>query len=180
MKGIIFRALEELVVTNYGMDQWERLLEQSNLVDRYFLGPKSYPDEELIALVTVISSTLNKPQPELIRDFGQYLFGFLSRSHKDLVDQFDRFDTLIEGIDGIIHKEVEKLYAEPNLPSILVQRISNNELHITYDSPRKLCFCAEGLIHGAASYFGTDIHLVHETCTHQGAEHCTFRVTLTS
>lgn len=180
MKGVIFRALEELVVTNYGMGQWETFLSQAGLGERYFLGPKSYPDEELIKLVDVISSTLNMPKSDLIREFGRYLFGYLGRSHGDLVGQFSSFESLIEGIDGIIHKEVEKLYAEPNLPTIGVERKSHNEMYITYQSPRKLCFCAEGLIYGAAAHFGSKVVLNHTQCVHQGAECCVFIVTTES
>lgn len=180
MKGVIFRALEELVVTNYGMAQWDAFLEQGGLSERYYLGPQSYPDEELVKLVDVISVSLNTPKPQLIEAFGLYLFGYLARTHGDLVNKFSSFDVLIEGIDGIIHQEVQKLYSEPNLPTIAVDKISERELRVIYNSPRKLCFCAEGLIQGAAAHFATKIDLQHTECVHRGAQHCTFLVKVES
>ncbi|CCQ12807.1 hypothetical protein PALB_37470 [Pseudoalteromonas luteoviolacea B = ATCC 29581] len=172
MKGIIFRALEDLVVAQHGMQTWDSILDKVNLSDRYYLGPKSYPDEELFSIVTEIGSILNVELPVLIRSFGEYLFGYLAKSHADIVSQFQTFESLIEGIDGVIHKEVKKLYQEPNLPSILVTTIDDKTLKVIYDSPRKLCFCSEGLIYGAASHFGIQVDIEHPKCTHHGADVC--------
>ncbi|WP_462172347.1 heme NO-binding domain-containing protein [Pseudoalteromonas xiamenensis] len=172
MKGVVFRALEDLVIEQHGIQTWDIILDQVNLSDRYYLGPQSYPDEELFSIVQEIGRILNVPLPDLIRGFGQYLFGYLANSHKDIVSQFDSFEALIKGIDSVIHKEVKKLYSEPNLPSISVDFSNSDSLIVVYDSPRKLCFCSEGLIYGAAAHFGVTVKIEHQQCAHHGADKC--------
>ena len=91
--------------------------------------------------------------------------------------QQDDFFDFIESIDGVIHKEVRKLYDSPSLPSLSCEREGNNILHVIYQSPRKLCFLAEGLIRGAAKHYGVEYQLTHDVCMHKGSDHCLLTIT---
>ncbi|KZN35905.1 heme NO-binding domain-containing protein [Pseudoalteromonas luteoviolacea] len=177
MKGIIFRCLEELVINTKGMDVWEQLLEKHCPEDRVYVSARSYPDEELVGLATSVSQALNLSMPETLKAFGTYLFGFLAKRHTSIVEEFKSFEQLIISIDDVIHQEVQKLYEEPNLPTIEAKIYDEHTIHLVYRSPRKLCFCAEGLIYGCAEHFNKTIKIEHPLCMHNGEKECLLKIT---
>jgi hypothetical protein len=81
MKGIIFNELQDVVVKLLGADAWERVLEETQLktTGGGFVGPQTYPDEDLAALVVTVSRISGMPVDELIRVFGRELFPSLVR-----------------------------------------------------------------------------------------------------
>ncbi|MEJ6476741.1 heme NO-binding domain-containing protein [Pseudoalteromonas piscicida] len=173
MRGVIFRGLEELVIEALGMQAWDELLEAYAPTGRVYVSPTSYPDEELFALAQGVAAKLGKPLTEVLAIFGQSLFGFLAEKHKGIAAKFESFEELVLSIDSVIHMEVKKLYDEPNLPSINVVKEDDKTLILEYCSKRKLCFCAEGLLHGAAQHYSRKLSIEHPQCMHNGAEHCT-------
>ncbi|MCF6442783.1 heme NO-binding domain-containing protein [Pseudoalteromonas luteoviolacea] len=177
MKGLIFRCLEELVIEQKGMDLWEQLLEKHCPEDRVYISARSYPDEELLAIATSVSSALNLNMEQTLKAFGTYLFSFLAKKHPAIVKEFKNFDELIMSIDDVIHSEVQKLYEEPNLPTISAKILSKNKIEMIYNSPRQLCFCAEGLIYGCAEHFNESVVIEHTTCTHRSDPVCTLIIT---
>ncbi|MCF2855841.1 heme NO-binding domain-containing protein [Pseudoalteromonas sp. SMS1] len=177
MKGIIFRCLEELVINTKGMDIWEQLLEAHCPEDRVYVSARSYPDEELVGLATSVAEVLNLSMPDTLKAFGTYLFGFLAKRHTSIVEEFSSFEQLIVSIDDVIHSEVKKLYDEPNLPTIEAATYDEHTIHLTYRSPRMLCFCAEGLIYGCAEHFNKNINIAHPKCMHHGDNECLLIIT---
>ncbi|CAH9053186.1 hypothetical protein PSECIP111951_02521 [Pseudoalteromonas holothuriae] len=177
MKGIVYRGLEELVIENHGMAAWEALLDKHAPKNRVYISAQSYPDEELFAMANEVASILNKPLVDVLRVFGEYLFGYLIKKHSRILEQFDGFQSLILGIDSVIHAEVAKLYNEPNLPQISCEQIDDKHILLNYCSVRKLCFCAEGLIYGAGAHYGMKTQIDHQQCMHDGYEQCRMLLT---
>jgi hypothetical protein len=172
MKGIIFNVLEDLVVARLGMKAWNDLLAKHAPSERVYVSAKSYADTELLSIVQDVAQQLDLPVEDVIRVFGRFLFGGLAERHRDVVDRFADFDSLVFGIHDVIHLEVNKLYHEPALPTIRCQRVTAQQIQVHYASPRKLCYCAEGLLYGAAEYFQQPVKISHPKCMHDGAEHC--------
>ncbi|WP_105169898.1 heme NO-binding domain-containing protein [Pseudoalteromonas sp. T1lg23B] len=177
MKGIIFRGLEELVVQAYDISVWEKLLEKHAPEDRVYVSAKNYPDEELFALAQEVALVVDKPLSDILRTFGEFLFAYLTQKHSEILLQFKDFSSLIMGIDTVIHAEVAKLYHEPNLPQIRCEKINENNILMFYRSNRKLCFCAEGLINGAAAFYQMNVNIDHQKCMHEGEQECTLLLT---
>lgn len=48
---------------------------------------------------------------------------------------------------------------------------------VHYDSGRRLCAMAEGMIEAAAAHFGEPLALAQTACTRDGASRCTFVAT---
>ena len=178
MKGIIFNVLEDMIVQQCGMGVWNDLLEKHAPEDRVYISAKNYPENELFAIVTEVAEKLNLPIQDVIKAFGQFLFSGLAANHTKVVERFTDFTSLVMGIHNVIHVEVNKLYHEPALPTIISTMIDNNNIELKYHSPRKLCFCAEGLIFGAADYYHQSISIKHDTCMHHGAEQCILNIEL--
>ena len=52
MKGVVFNLLEEFIIANSDGDTYEEILDECTFVtDGPFVGPGTYPDEDLIMLV---------------------------------------------------------------------------------------------------------------------------------
>ncbi|PKH32676.1 heme NO-binding domain-containing protein [Shewanella sp. ALD9] len=178
MKGIIFNVLEDMIVEQCGMGVWNDLMEKHAPADRVYVSAINYPENELFAIATEVSEILGLPLQDVIKAFGQFLFSGLAANHIAVVERFTDFTSLVMGIHNIIHVEVNKLYDEPSLPTIMSTMIDDHNIELKYYSPRKLCFCAEGLIFGAADYYHQNISIKHDTCMHQGAEQCILNIEL--
>jgi predicted hydrocarbon binding protein len=172
MKGIIFNLLEDMVVAKCGMQVWNDLLAKHAPSDRVYISAKSYSEAELFSIVQDVALQLNLPVQEVVKAFGRFLFGGLASRHADVVQRFNDFSSLVLGIHDVIHLEVNKLYHEPSLPTITGKIVSKHRIELIYSSPRQLCYCAEGLLYGAAEHFQQSIAISHPTCMHQGADHC--------
>ena len=173
MKGIVFNILEEMVIEKCGMAAWNELLETALPdEDGAFTAGKSYPDENLFALVHAASAKLETPAEQIISGFGEYMFGELAKRYPIFIEQAPDLKTFLLSVDQVIHTEVRKLYDDPNLPSFEYTQLDSGALLMEYRSPRKLCILAEGLIRGAAHHYQTPITLSHPTCMHTGSDHC--------
>lgn len=177
MKGIIFNVLEDMVVEKLGMQAWNELMQQHAPNDRVYVSAKNYDEHELFALANGVAATLNLPLQEVVKAFGHYLFKGLADRHQTVVQQFTDLTSLIMGIHNVIHVEVNKLYHDPALPTITCECETPQRLIMHYASPRKLCFCAEGLLFGAAEYFHESISIRHDVCMHNGADSCILTIT---
>ncbi len=178
MKGAVFIAFNEMVEEQIGIDTWERLLNEVNPESEgIYTSVEDYPDSELFALVGKLSEIVNIPIPTLVESFGFFLFTILNSKCPHFSEQETDFFGFIKSIDDVIHREVRKLYENPNLPHLECKDINPNELEVLYQSPRKLCFLAEGLIRGAARHYNVEYTLRHDKCMHDGHDHCLFYLT---
>ena len=179
MKGAVFIAFNQMVEEQIGIDVWERMLaEVAPPSGGIYTSVEAYEDEELFNLVGKLSEITGHPIPTLVEQFGAYLFSALNSKYPVFSEQQPDFFSFIKSIDGVIHKEVRKLYQHPNLPSLECEQTDDDTLLVTYRSPRKLCILAEGLIRGAALHYQTDYNLEHPTCMLHGSDHCLLKLSI--
>ena len=179
MKGIIFNQLEAMVTEQLGADAWETLLEQSTLQtkDGLFVGPKTYPDEDLFALVATASKVTGKPVEELVQAYGRFLFPRLAAGYPSFLRPGMTAKTFLMSVDKVIHIEVRKLHADAGLPSLSYEDPGEGRLVILYQSPRKLCDLAIGLIEGVGTHFKTVVTLQQTACMKRGDDACRLECT---
>jgi predicted hydrocarbon binding protein len=173
MKGMIFTSLADMVEETFGLQMWQGVLDQcpSACGGAYTAGA-IYPDEELLCMVSVLQKETSLPLDELLRKFGEYLFDRLVESHQYLIQKYTCAKQLLMALDIEVHRDVEKLYPGTSLPIIQVIEQSETSLTMYYQSPRKICFLAEGLIKGTANHFNEVITLTHKECMHTGSNRC--------
>lgn len=177
MQGIIFTAFADLVIDQFGLAFWDQLLERYPVGSggAYTAGAQ-YADEELIQLVQGLSQETQIPVPDLVRLFGKALFSVLYNSLPVSMKQEQSLFAFIISVDKTIHREVARLHPHAYLPKFKFTQHSPEVLEMHYHSKRQLCHAAEGLIEGAAEFFGKKITIAHPTCMHQGAEHCVLHI----
>lgn len=171
MKGAVFISLNEMVVEEHGISVWLDIIDEAK-VDGVYTGTKNYPDEELYSVISVICQKLGGEPSDIVRRFGEYLFQSLHKANPLFADSQPDFFRFIESIDGVIHVEVHKLDEHAQTPNISVDMINSNEAILSYESPRKLCYLAEGLLLGAAAYYGVAVDITQMQCMHNGADRC--------
>jgi hypothetical protein len=179
MKGIIFTSFNDMVEQKIGIAVWEQLLDAVKPESEgVYTSIEDFPDGELLEMLWELSTITGTPVFELLKAFGQFLFHTLAVKHSVFVEAEPDFLSFLKSIEDVIHKEVKKLYPNPNLPSLKWEQPDERSLIIYYRSPRKLCHLADGLIKGAAEQYKVDYELEHDPCMHDGSDHCRLTIKL--
>ena len=173
MKGQIFNVFEKLVTEKWSEALLEELYVDANIPEERlpFVGPLTYPDEWLIALVVALSKRTEIPVPDLVRAFGRYAFPHLAKRFPGFVESAPDACTFLRSVDGVIHVEVKKLDREAILPRVVIED-RDGHIVLRYHSDRKLCSLVEGLLDGVSDWYGEPIGQSHVACMHRGAPEC--------
>jgi len=156
MKGIIFNAVHNAVVELYDEDTWDDLLDAADL-DGGYTSIGTYDDAELLSLVKVGCEATGLETTELLRALGTHAFPTLAGRHPEFLENATTTVEFLRSVDTIIHPEVMKLHPDATPPRFDFEDLANGGLRMTYHSDRRLGAMAEGLIHGAAAWFGETV-----------------------
>ncbi|PYI89760.1 MAG: heme NO-binding protein [Verrucomicrobia bacterium] len=175
MKGIIFNLLQEIVEQEYGEKTWDALLAAAKLEGAYTsLG--SYPDADLMKLVAAASAALGQPPDDIVRWVGRKAVPLLAAKYPKFFQPHHSTRSFVLTLNQIIHPEVRKLYPGADVPEFDFGTSSDEVLLMGYQSPRRLCAFAEGLIEGAADHYGERVDFEHLKCMKRGDPKCVFRI----
>lgn len=171
MKGIVFNLLEKVVTDAHGEAAWETLLDQTRLKGAYTsLG--NYPDEELYQLVGAASTLLKQPAADIVRWFGRSCIPHFARLYPDFFRPHQSAREFVLTLNDIIHPEVLKLYPGAEVPRFEFETRGPNTVSIGYQSHRKLCAFAEGLVEGTADHYEESVRVEQSECALRGGPRC--------
>jgi len=177
VKGIVFTTLESFLEENFGEDFLDEVLEDSTLkTTEPFVGPGTYPDEDLVELVVNSAARAGIEVPDALRSFGVFMFGKLAAGFPQFVESQSCPKEFLLSVHDIIHVEVRKLWPDAVTPAFSYIDEGEDRLTIDYDSPRRLCATMSGLLEGVAQHFEVPIAQEETRCTSQGAETCRFEL----
>ncbi|MBC8400785.1 MAG: heme NO-binding domain-containing protein [Candidatus Marinimicrobia bacterium] len=175
MKGIIFNLLEDFIIESLGEEQYEDILGECELqTDEPFVGPGTYPDEDLLAIVNKAVEALGITLPEALRAFGKFCIPKLTSKFPDFMTPHKHPKSFLKTIDTIHHVEVKKLMADAEVPHFSFEEPADDRLILRYHSKRKFCHLMEGLIEGVADYYGSPIQQKQSRCMLEGDDFCEF------
>ena len=176
MKGIVFNLLEEAVVSAHGEIAWLDLVELAAGRGSYSsLG--SYPDEELLAIVTHASAVLGLSIPEVLQWFGKAAMPLLAERFAGLFELHRNSRSFVLSVNDMIHPEVRKIYSGAACPHFHFAEQDDGRLIVAYQSQRQLCHLAHGFILGAAEHFGDTVEIDHLSCTLDADPFCRLSLT---
>ena len=178
MKGIVFNVLETVVSRAYGEDTWDQLLHAAQL-DGAYSSLGSYPDEHLLKLVAAASEALKISPQEVIRWFGRQAAPCFAEHYPQFFQAHRSTRTFVLTLNSIIHPEVRKLYPGAQVPDFGFDASSPDVLVMSYQSARKLCAFAEGLIEGTADYYRETVRIEHPQCMLRGDTTCKLHLSFT-
>ena len=161
MKGVVFTEFLEMVESRFSADMVDDIIDDANLPSGgAYTAVGTYPHDEMVALVVALSQRSGAAVRDLLLAFGEHLFGrFVAGYPTFFVGVTDAF-TFLAGIEDIIHREVRKLYPDAELPRFDIERHTDRELVLLYQSGRHFEDLAEGLMRGCIVHFGGGITIV--------------------
>ena len=159
MYGIVNKAIEELIISNYGEDTWKIIHDKSGIEHDFFISDKAYDDEITFTLAKTISEELSIPINEVLLSLGEWWivktsrekYGYLMESGGTTLKEF-----LINL--PIFHNRIMLIYPKLTSPEFKVTEITEKSLNLHYISKREgLQEFVRGFIQGLGIIFNTAI-----------------------
>ena len=177
MHGLIFLQLQRFAQKQGGITAWERLLREAQLPSKCYSPARTYPDEEMLALVGAASRLLNIPAGAVLEAFGEFVAPELIRLSGRLIEPEWKTLDLIENTERLIHTAVHVGNPGAQPPVLNCVRSTTDELQIVYSSDRQLCSIAKGIVKGVARHYGETVHITDDACMLRGDPFCALQVT---
>lgn len=178
MKGVVFTEFLEMVEDKFSADMVDDIIDEANPPSGgAYSAVGTYDHAEIVALVVALSAHSGIPTNDLLRIFGEHLFGRFVIGYPGFFEGITDCFEFLSGIENIIHAEVRKLYPDAELPKFEVEQHDADRLVMRYYSKRHFEDLAEGLIHGCIAYFGGSIVLSRETVAIGDAQYERFSLT---
>ena len=164
MKGVIFTEFLEMVELRYDAAMVDRIILAAHVPSGgAYTAVGTYDHGEMWSLVAALSKATETPVPDLLRAFGEHLFGrFVVGFPRFFTGVSSAFDFL-ENLNGIIHVEARKLYPDAELPHFEVLERSAGRMVLLYQSSRHFADLAEGLIQGCGEHFRESLAIARES-----------------
>ena len=175
MHGLIFFYIQKFAdVAAAGSTSWKGIRSSVTTTASKFLPSGNYPDADAVAILSTIAETTGRPLPSILEEFGEFLAPHLVKVAGTVIDPTWRTLDLIEHTESIIHTMVRKTNPGAAPPVLETVRQSPDELHLVYNSARRLCPLAVGLMRGIAAYYGEPIRIEEPSCLLRGDPFCSF------
>lgn len=147
MKGTIFVELVNMAEDAFGEEVVDQVLEKADLDnDGAFTAVGNYPCSELIKIVVAFSEHSGISAEKLQRMFGHWMMDHFVENYAEFFAGKNDSFSLLEAVDGEIHVEVKKLYPDAELPVFATERLGDDQLKLTYSSPRPLVEFCHGMV----------------------------------
>ncbi len=160
MKGVIFKALEELVIKKLGEDAWKQILEKIGYKNAPFYTLVSdVPDDKVLAAVKVACDVSNLSLQEVADLFGEYwMMEFAPRIYKGYFILSDSARDFLLKMDWV-HSEAVRRMKNAKPPRFTYEWENENTLIMGYNSERNLMDIFIGLVRGVGKKFGEEMEV---------------------
>ncbi len=172
MHGIIHLELHNFVKSQYGEAALDQLPERAQPSTRVVTPLSSYPDADIVAMVTAASELTGKSPTALLEAFGEFLVPTYVALYGSLLKPTWRTLDVIEHTEQTIHRVVRRRQPGALPPRLRTVRAGPKLVILTYDSPRRLCAVARGISRGLAARFGEALTINDIECMHRGDPAC--------
>ena len=162
MYGIINKAVEDMIVNNYGQQQWAKIKLAAGIDSDIFLSTEPYDDSVTLKLVGLASRELHIPESEVLFNFGK--FWVLGTAH-------DNYGLLMKAAGDNLHDfllnlphfhdRIALIFSKSRPPEFRTIEIKTNSIEIHYFSQRDgLSHFVRGLLQGLGEYFNKKIEII--------------------
>ena len=178
MYGLVNNAIESLVKSNFGEENWQLVLKKSNVGMDYFLNSQPYDDEITFALANAVSEVNNMPIGDVFRAFGEWWivktgqekYGHLMEAGGSNLKEF-----LINL--PAFHNRIILIYPKLTPPEFKVTDIESNSLNLHYFSKRTgLQEFVHGLITGLGKMFNVPVEVLLISSRENNFDHEIFKI----
>ena len=164
MKGAVFTELFDYVEDAHGPEFLQETIDAVDLPTKgVYATTGTYPTSEMVSLVSVLSNSSGIAVPDLLRVFGEHLFGRFTVSYPALFEDCDDAFSFLASVENVIHMEVRKLYPDAELPTFETAVHTDTHLQLIYRSRRHMGDLCEGLIRGCLAHFEEEAVITRTT-----------------
>ncbi len=182
MYGLVNKAIEELVVTNFGEDQWELIKKKAGVDVDVFVSNEAYPDSMTYDLVGASSAVLGISVSEILIAFGEHwVLKTAAKSYGAMMSAGGV--SLKEFLINLpnFHTRVQMIYPKLQPPHFECSDIGENSLHLHYFTHRAgLTDFVVGLVQGLGKLYATPVTAKIVAAKSAGADHDVFEVSWTA
>lgn len=170
MLGMVFTVVADLVIDQLGHDVWDLVLDEAGSNGAHtMLG--TYDDDELRRIVDGVARQSAVSNAEVMRAVGSRLMAHLMHTHGPLLPKGGLVDLLVV-MNGEVHAKTLARYPSAQLPLLTMISQEGHQAVMRYQSGRRLCHLAEGMLKGAGAHFGLDVQVEQSSCALVDSVHC--------
>ncbi|WDF53951.1 heme NO-binding domain-containing protein [Mucilaginibacter sp. KACC 22063] len=178
MYGIVNKAIEELVTSNFGLEKWEAVKVRSGIDIDFFISTQPYDDEITYKLAQAVSEEMEMPVAEVLQAFGEWWvlktgkekYGGLMQAGGQSLKEF-----LINLPE--FHNRIMLIYPQLTPPEFQVSDIDESSIHIHYYSKRQgLQEFVRGLLHGLGKLYNCPVNVGLLESRLSGQDHEIYKV----
>lgn len=178
MYGLVNKAIEDLVVCQFGEDTWEQIKKKAGVDVDVFVSNEAYPDSVTYDLVSAASEVLGKSARDILIVFGEHwVLKTAAKSYGAMMSAGGA--SLKEFLVNLpnFHTRVQMIYPKLQPPSFECSDISENSLHLHYFTHRPgLTDFVVGLVQGLGKLYSTPATASVIAKKADGADHDVFEV----
>jgi predicted hydrocarbon binding protein len=178
LNGIIFIEIGKFAQSRLGPQAWLEAVRAAGIPSRIYYRVADYPDEEALALLSALSAALQEPVQAVLESLGEFIVPDLLKMSRYWIKPQWRTLDLIEHTEQTIHETLRQEGSQTDPPRLRCRRTGPQEVVVTYDSPRRMCSLAKGIIAGVARHYGETITITEPHCMHRGDASCELIVRL--
>lgn len=178
MYGMVNKAVEDLVCSQFGEDKWEAIKEKAGLDVEMFISNESYPDDITYKLVGAASEVLCLPADKILQAFGEHwVLKTAVDGYGDLMDAGGKdLGEFLENLPNF-HTRIAMIFPKLKPPRFEVTERTEKSLKLHYHTHRAgLAPFVVGLLSGLAKRFETEAKITQLTDRNDGADHEEFLV----
>lgn len=178
MYGIVNKAIEDLVIANFGEEKWEAIKDRSGVDIDFFISSEPYDDDVTFKLAVAVSEEMNMTVSDVLIAFGEWwVIKTTSEKYPGLMDSGgDNLRDFLVNLPNF-HNRVMLIYPKLTPPEFKVSDIHENGLSLHYFSKREgLQEFVRGLIQGLGKMFNTPLSLELIQTRDDGSSHEIFKI----
>ncbi|HSH18824.1 MAG TPA: heme NO-binding domain-containing protein [Draconibacterium sp.] len=178
MYGIVNKAIEDLVISNFGEEKWEAIKERSGIDIDFFISNEPYDDDITYKLAGAVSAEMNMTVSDVLQAFGEW---WILKTGKE------KYGGLMEAGGHSLreflinlpafHSRVMLIYPKLTPPEFKISNIEEQSIHLHYFSKREgLQEFVRGLLSGLGKMYNTAVIIELIQSRDQGDNHEVFKV----
>jgi predicted hydrocarbon binding protein len=169
---MVFAEIGNFARSRLGVEAWRDIERLAGVPSRIYYRVADYPDEEAFALLSALSAALQEPVAVTLESLGEFIVPDLLRMARSWIKPEWKTLELIANTESTIHEVLRSEGSQTNPPRLQCRRAGPQEVVVTYDSPRKMCSLAKGIIHGLGRNYQERIAIAEPTCMLRGDPAC--------
>jgi hypothetical protein len=178
MYGIVNKAIEDLVITNFGEEKWEAIKERSGVDIDFFISSEPYDDDVTFKLAIAVSEEMKMSVSDVLIAFGEWwVIKTTTEKYPGLMDSGgDNLRDFLVNLPNF-HNRVMLIYPKLTPPEFKVSDVTEHGLNLHYFSKRQgLQEFVRGLLQGLGKMFNSPVSLELIQSREEGSTHEIFKI----